>query len=133
MNNCIFCEIVKGQAKSWKIYENESVYAFLDIQPANPYHTLVIPKNHYKNIYDIPEDDLKAVITVLKKITTLFQEKLGIHNVQIINSSGTEAQQDVFHFHFHILPRQSGDNQDIHWSTHPEWVDKFNLWVEKLK
>ena len=133
MNNCIFCKIVEGKAKSWKVYENESVYAFLDIHPVNEYHTLVIPKNHYESIFDIPENELKEVMAVVKKLVTLFNSKLGIRNVQIINSSGPEAQQDVFHVHFHIVPRKKGDNQDIKWITHPEWVEKYDQLLESLK
>jgi histidine triad (HIT) family protein len=133
MRDCIFCKIVEGKAKSWKVYENESVYAFLDIHPVNEYHTLVIPKNHYDNIFDIPEHELKEVIGVIKKLVTLFNSKLGISNIQIISSSGFEAQQDVFHMHFHIVPRKKGDKQDIKWATHPEWMEKYDQLLEKLK
>ncbi len=132
-NNCIFCKIIQGKEKSWKVYENDSVYAFLDIHPVNEYHTLVIPKKHYKDIFDIPEDELKEVISVVKKLVTLFNSRLGIQNVQIINSSGPEAQQDVYHFHIHIVPRKAGDNQNVRWRTHPEWVDKFDRLLEKLR
>lgn len=133
MSDCIFCKIVEGKVKSWKVYENENTYAFLDINPVNEYHTLVIPKNHSDNIFDIPEHELKEVMAVIKKLVTLFNSKLGISNVQIINSSGSEAQQDVFHMHFHIVPRKKGDNQDVNWTTHPEWVEKYDQLLEKLK
>jgi histidine triad (HIT) family protein len=133
MSDCIFCKIVQGVAKSWKVYEDENVYAFLDIHPVNEFHTLVIPKNHYENIFDIPEHELMAVTTAVKKIVSLFSQKLGIHNVQVINSSGPEAQQDVFHFHIHIVPRKMGDNQNIRWRTHPEWVGNFDQLIDKLK
>jgi len=133
MADCIFCKIGKGEIKSWKIYENEGVFAFLDVNPVNEYHTLVIPKDHYENIFDIPEDELKDVMAVIKKLVTLFNSKLGIDNVQIINSSGSEAQQDVFHMHFHIVPRKLNDNQDIEWKTHPEWVERFDQLLERLE
>lgn len=132
MGDCVFCKIVSGEIKSWKVYENDYVYAFLDIHPASKYHTLVIPKKHYKNIFDIPEDDLKEVIKVVKKLVGIYNTKLGIKNVQIINSSGTEAQQDVFHFHFHIVPRKSGDGQNIVWKTHSEWIDTFDQLLADL-
>lgn len=131
MRDCIFCKIVEGNVKSWKVYEN--VYAFLDINPVNEYHTLVIPKSHYDNIFDIPEHELKELMAVIKKLVILFNDKLGISNVQIINSSGSEAQQDVFHMHFHIVPRKMGDNQDVNWITHPKWVEKYDQLLEKLK
>ena len=133
MTNCIFCKIVNREVKSWKVYEDEKVYAFLDIHPASEYHTLVIPKRHCENIFDVSEADLVAVMAAVRKITLLYQEKLGLRNVQIINSSGAEAQQDVFHLHFHIVPRKRGDNQNVKWTTHPEWTEKFDALLEKLK
>lgn len=133
MEDCIFCKIAKGEAKSWKVYENEKVYAFLDIHPASEYHTLVIPKKHYKNIFDIPEAELNEITIVIKKVVDLYNKKLGIENVQIINSSGAEAQQDVFHVHFHIVPRRIGDGQDVKWMTHPEWQEKFDNLLDKIK
>lgn len=63
---------------------------------------------------------------------SLYNDKLGIKNVQIINSSGPEAQQDVFHFHFHVVPRTLGDNQDIKWTTHKEWREKFDDLLAKI-
>jgi len=132
MSPCIFCRIAKGEAKSWKVYEDESVYAFLDVNPVNEYHTLVIPKAHYENIFDVPEDELLKVMAVVRTLARLYRERLGIHNVQIINSSGREAQQDVFHLHFHIVPRKAGDGQNIVWRTHPEWRAQLDAMVERV-
>jgi len=133
MSDCIFCDIAKGDAKSWKVYENERVFAFLDIHPVNEYHTLVIPKKHYVNIFDIPESELVAVMQVVKELVDLYNKKLGIKNVQIINSSGKEAQQDVFHIHFHIVPRYKQDGQNVKWTTYAEWTARFNELLEKLQ
>jgi histidine triad (HIT) family protein len=133
MEDCIFCKIVKGEAGSWKVWENEQVYAFLDIHPASRYHTLVIPKNHYENIFDIPEKELKEVIAVVRNISKLYEEKLGIKNLQIINSNGREGQQDVFHIHFHIVPRKRGDGQNVKWTTYPEWTRDYNDMIKKLE
>lgn len=132
MENCIFCKIVKGEAPSWKVYENEHTYAFLDINPVNEYHTLIIPKNHYENIFDTPEEELKEVIATVKKVGMLYQEKLDMRNMQIINSNGAEAQQDVFHIHYHILPRYFGDGQNIKWKTYPEWRERFDQMLNKI-
>ncbi|MEW7277571.1 HIT family protein [Aquimarina sp. 2201CG1-2-11] len=133
MNNCIFCNIVKGTAKSWKVYETKDTYAFLDIHPASRYHTLVIPKKHYTNMFDIPEEELAAVITTVKKVVKLYEEKLGFRNIQIISNSGIEAQQEVFHLHFHIVPRKRGDGQNIRHSTHSEWVRDFDEMIERVR
>ena len=132
-SECIFCKIVSGEAKSWKVYEDDSVYAFLDIYPVNEYHTLVIPKKHFENIFDVPEEALVRVIAVVKKLAVLYRDRLGINNVQIISCAGPEAQQDVFHLHFHIVPRQKGDGQNVRWKTHPEWTEKFDQMLERIK
>lgn len=126
LDTCIFCKVAQGRAHSWKVYEDEHTYAFLDINPVNEYHTLVIPKKHYENIFDVPADELLHITSTLKRIVDLYHDKLHLENVQIINSSGAEAQQDVFHLHFHIVPRSCGDGQDIKWVTHREWREKFD-------
>jgi histidine triad (HIT) family protein len=133
MRDCIFCQISQGKVKSWKVYENEYVYAFFDINPVNEYHTLIIPKKHFKDIFDIPEFELKEIMSAIKLLSTLYKEKIGIENVQIINSSGNEAQQDVFHIHFHIVPRHKEDKQDIKWNPRIELREKFDKMIDVLK
>ena len=133
MENCIFCKIIRGEAESWKVYEDEFTYAFFDIFPISEYHTLVIPKKHYENIFDIPENEAVYLMKTIKHITGLYEKKLGLKNIQIINSSGAQAQQDVFHIHFHIVPRFSGDNQNIKWTSHPEFREKFDDLLLRVK
>jgi histidine triad (HIT) family protein len=133
MEDCIFCQISQGKAKSWKVYENEYAYAFFDLGPVNKYHTLVVPKKHYKDIFTIPENELREVMAAVKKVAMLYREKWGMENVQIINSSGAEAQQDVFHIHFHIVPRHKGDGQDIRWTPHAELKAVFDELLDRLK
>jgi histidine triad (HIT) family protein len=132
MSNCIFCKIVKGEAPSWKVLENEDVYAFLDINPVSRYHTLVIPKKHYENIFDIPERDLQAVIAMVRKLALIYKRDLEIENLQIVNSNGAEGQQDVFHIHYHIVPRSKGDGQNIKWHTYPEWRADFDKMLDNI-
>lgn len=132
MENCIFCRIANGDAHSWKIMESRYAFAFLDINPVSRYHTLIIPKKHYKNIFDIPENQLTEIVSLLKNVVDLYHRKLGIKHLQIVNSNGEEAQQDVFHLHFHIVPRKSGDGQNIRWKTFPEWRSDFEDMIERL-
>jgi histidine triad (HIT) family protein len=133
MDDCIFCKILRGEIKSWKVYEDERVYAFLDINPVSRYHTLVIPKGHYENIFDVPEDELLEVMAAVKRLAVRYKNILGIENVQVINSSGREAQQDVFHLHFHLVPRKAGDGQDVVWKKHPEWIEQYDVMVERIR
>jgi len=133
VENCIFCKIISGEFNSWKVYEDEHTFAFLDINPVNEYHTLVIPKKHYENMFDIPGDEAVHVIKAVKKIVDMYSKTLGLENIQIINNSGAQAQQDVFHIHFHIIPRFTGDNQNIKWTPRTELREKFDDLLSRLK
>lgn len=125
---CVFCEIIKGNIPSYKIYEDENVYAFLDISDDSIGHTLVIPKNHYENVLDIPYDELEKVICTVKKISNHFVDNCGFSGVNIMNASGKDAQQSVFHLHFHIIPRKEGDGMN----TWPK-LEKVNGDFEKIR
>ena len=105
---CIFCKIINGDAPSYKIYEDENVFAFLDIAGDVFGHTLVVPKKHYSDIFDVPEGELVEIMKAVKKIASHYKTK-GFSGVNILNASGVDAQQTVFHLHFHILPRSKDD------------------------
>ena len=105
MTTCIFCKILNGEIPSTKVYEDEHTYAFLDAFPVAPHHTLVIPKKHYENMFDVPEQELAHIIKTVKQIVESYKTEFGMKHVNILNNSGAEAQQTVFHLHFHIIPR----------------------------
>lgn len=113
MENCIFCKIIKGEIPSYKIYEDEKVYAFLDISDDMTGHTLVIPKKHSRNIFDTDKEDLEAVICAVQKISKHYYD-LGFDGVNILNANEESAEQSVFHLHFHILPRKKNDGKRIY-------------------
>ncbi len=125
MEPCIFCDIAAHRAPATRIYETDQVVAFFTHGPVAPYHTLVIPKRHARNIFDVSEDDLAAVTSAMRNICRAFKTQLGIEDLQIINSNGLAGQQDVFHLHFHIVPRRTGDGQDIVWTENPTLVSRF--------
>jgi histidine triad (HIT) family protein len=106
---CIFCKIVFGEMPSYKIYEDESTLAFLDIAPVNPGHVLVIPKKHFSNLEEIPEEEFSKLAVAVKKVAVAVTEATEAtgHNVNINN--GETAGQVIFHLHFHIIPRRDGD------------------------
>lgn len=112
MNDCIFCKIVKGEIPSYKIYEDKWTYAFLDISNDANGHILVIPKKHCENILDCDEETLSRVTSSIKKISKHLVENCGFTGVNVLNASGKDAQQSVFHLHFHLLPRFASDNVD---------------------
>ena len=132
MDDCIFCKIIRGEVPSWKVYEDEHTFAFFDVNPINEYHTVVVPKKHYTDMFDIPEDEAISIMKTIKKIVNLYNEKLGINNIQIQNNSGEDAQQTVFHVHFHVLPRYSGDGQNKYWSLRLEVRERFDDLISKL-
>ncbi|MDE5756044.1 MAG: HIT family protein [Clostridia bacterium] len=111
--DCIFCKIIKGEIPSYKIYEDDMTYAFLDIASDSYGHTLVIPKKHCVNVLDCDEAYLKATIDTVQKISRHYVDDCGFEGVNILNASGESAQQSVFHLHFHIIPRKSDDGIDI--------------------
>ncbi len=113
MDNCIFCKIIKGEIPSNKIYDDENTFAFLDISPVSRGHTLVIPKNHCSDIFDMVEDDAKAVITATKKIANAAMNGLGAQGINLLNSNRKAAGQEVFHYHMHVIPRYQDDRVKI--------------------
>ena len=134
MENCIFCKIIKGEIPSWKVYEDENTYAFFDINPMSEYHTLVIPKKHYVNMFDIPEHEAVNIMRTIKKVITIYKEAIGLENVQVVNNNGEHAQQDVFHLHYHIVPRLKSDGQNIIWPKPKESVkEKFDELLAIIK
>ena len=129
--NCIFCKIIKGEIPSYKIYENEYVYAFLDIAQDCYGHTLVVPKHHFENLFDCDEKYLFEVIKATKYIANHYK-KLGFDAVNIINASGKEAEQSVFHLHFHIIPRTKNDKLKV-FPDFPGATEPLDKQFEKLK
>ena len=110
---CIFCKIVEKEIPSFKIYENEYVYAFLDI--ANDYygHTLVVPKKHFENIINCNENELKNTISSVQKICNHYN-KLGFSGMNVLTNTGKSSGQEVMHLHFHIIPRKDNDGLTIY-------------------
>ena len=103
-DNCPFCEIVSGKAPASIVYENSKVLAFLDINPANIGHTLVIPRGHWENIFEIPEKFLAEIAIVLKKVSISVKKTVDAEGIKVIQLNGRAAGQVVMHLHFHVIP-----------------------------
>ena len=132
MSNCIFCKIVNRQERAWVIHETDASIAFFDIFPVNPYHTLIIPKQHYADIFSVPAEVLQEMMLTLKYVVDLYRTKLDMTDMQIINNNGVVGQQSVFHIHFHIAPRYQGDGQNLKWKTSPQLREKYDNMLKKL-
>jgi histidine triad (HIT) family protein len=111
MADCIFCKIVAGKIPSFKIFENEKVLAFLDINPVSRGHTLVIPKAHAENLWEIREEDLKAVHVASKKIIQALKDALNPSGVACLQLNGRGVNQVVMHYHLHLIPRTEQDRE----------------------
>ncbi|MHA1718277.1 MAG: HIT family protein [Promethearchaeota archaeon] len=108
--DCIFCKIIEGQIPSYKIYEDDSILAFLDIFPISYGHTIVIPKKHYYNFLDMPDDEMSTFFKELKNISKMIKTKLNIDGFNIVQNNFPAAGQVIPHLHFHIIPRMKGDD-----------------------
>ena len=109
MQDCIFCKIVEGKIPCSKLYENEHILSFLDINPVNKGHALVIPKEHFEDMTKIPEKELKELIHVSQKVAIAVEKATNAHGFNISMSNKPAAGQVVMHAHFHIIPRYEDD------------------------
>jgi len=107
--DCIFCAIGEGKAPAEVVFEDEETLAFMDINPANPGHTLVIPKQHIRNIYELDEETATAVMKATVKIAGAIKRALQPDGMNLVQSNERAASQEIFHFHIHIIPRWYGD------------------------
>ena len=128
---CIFCKIINGEIPSYKIYESDKVYAFLDIAKDVDGHTLVIPKKHVTSILDADSETLKDVMEGIKVVTDHYIS-LGYDGVNVMNASGEAAEQSVFHLHFHIIPRKKDDGFST-WPKLPGAKEELSEIHNKLK
>lgn len=104
----IFCRIINGEIPSYKIYEDEIVMVIMDVNPRSDGHCLVIPKEHYQDLYDINDDILNHIMLIGKKISILLSEKLGCDGITLEENNG--CVQEVKHFHLHLIPRYNDKN-----------------------
>jgi histidine triad (HIT) family protein len=107
---CPFCSIASGKTYASIVYEDETVLAFMDRNPANVGHTLVVPREHWENIYEIPEKVLADIVTVVKRVSVAVKKTVDAEGISILQLNGRAAGQSVMHFHVHIIPRFRGDS-----------------------
>lgn len=114
-NNCIFCKIANGEIPSATLYEDEKVRVILDISPASKGHALILPKEHYANLYEISDEMASHVIKTAKNMAKKMQEELGAEGLNVLQNNGELAGQTVFHYHMHLIPRYSDDKVKMTW------------------
>lgn len=115
-NNCIFCKIANGEIPSATIYEDEDFRVILDLSPASKGHALILPKEHYVNLFELDDEKAGKVLVVAKKVITKMKEILNCDGYNLVQNNGEAAGQTVNHFHLHLIPRYEGDNVGLQWN-----------------
>jgi histidine triad (HIT) family protein len=111
--HCTFCDLIRGAAEVSIVYEDSTAIAFLDIQPVNPGHVLVVPREHYEVLQDIPRRVGAHLYEVATKLIPMIQTAAGASDMNIVVNSGAAAGQNVMHYHIHLIPRKDGDGFDV--------------------
>jgi histidine triad (HIT) family protein len=111
--HCIFCDLIHGAAEASVCYEDRAALGLMDIQPVNPGHVLVVPREHYESLLDIPTELAMHLFEVVLQLGPAVRDVSGAEGTNIVVSSGAAAGQDVFHYHVHLIPRKPGDGFDV--------------------
>ena len=114
-DNCIFCKIANGEIPSATLYEDEDFRVILDLGPATKGHALILPKNHFANLFEIPEDIEAKAFVLAQKMATKMKKVFDCDGFNIVQNNGTTAGQTVFHFHIHLIPRYDKDGAGVSW------------------
>lgn len=131
--NCIFCKIANGEIPSKTLYEDEKYRVILDLGPATKGHSLVLPKEHFANIYEIPADWAAGAMEIGQKIAIRMKEKLHTDGANLVQNNGEIAGQTVHHFHLHIIPRYKDDGQRILWKPGKVTEEELDAIVSAMK
>lgn len=113
--NCIFCKIAAGEIPSATVYEDDDFRVILDIEPASKGHALILPKEHYANLYELPDELAAKALLVAKKVITKMTDIVGCDGYNVLQNNGEMAGQTVFHYHMHLIPRYKDDDVIITW------------------
>jgi histidine triad (HIT) family protein len=130
--DCIFCKIANGEIPSRTLYEDENFRVILDLSPASDGHALILPKEHYVNICEMPEDLTGAAFILAKKMATKMIATLNCDGFNIVQNNGETAGQSVFHFHIHLIPRYKTDGQDLNWIPLEKTAEELDTTMKQI-
>ncbi len=116
-DDCIFCKIANGEIPSTTLYEDDMFRVILDLSPASKGHALILPKEHFANLYELDDEYASKVLVLARKMATAMTEALGADGFNLVQNNGEIAGQTVFHFHLHLIPRYEGSAQMLQWET----------------
>lgn len=130
--DCIFCMIANGDIPARTVYEDDGFRVILDMGPATKGHALVLPKEHYADLFEITAEDAKAAMDVARKTAAVLKEKLGADGLNIVQNNGEAAGQTVSHFHIHLIPRYHNDGQLIGWKPASPSAEELDAVLEEI-
>ena len=135
--NCVFCQIIHKRSPASIVYEDEQVVAFLSNRPVNEGHTLVVPKKHYENIFEIPEEEAAYLFRVVKHVAIAVRNAMSTDGIRIVQNNGWAAGQVIFHLHVHVIPMEPNDGfvhgKAFHDHTNPRETEELQKDAEKIK
>ena len=130
--DCIFCKIIRGEISSFKLYEDDLTYAFMDINPLNDGHALVIPKYHAENIYATPDEWFGPTMSTVRRIASAVNKVVRPEGINVLQANGPGAKQSVFHLHMHVIPRYADDGAGMNWEMKPGDMDAIGELAEQI-
>lgn len=133
MSDCIFCKIAAGEIPSSTIYEDEDFRVILDLGPATKGHALILPKKHFRNIFEMDDETAAKVFVLAKKLACAMKETLHCDGLNVVQNNEEIAGQTVFHFHMHIIPRYEGGPSMVTWEPHTADSEKLAQIAEKIE
>ena len=131
--NCIFCKLANGEIPTATLYEDEDFRVILDANPASKGHALIIPKEHYANLYELDEELAGKAMKLAKKMITKLTDVLGCDGYNLVQNNGEVAGQTVFHFHLHMIPRYKDDQVGLGWNMSPLKEEDKEEILSKIK
>ena len=131
--DCVFCKIVAGEIPSFTLFEDEATLAFMDINPANEGHALVIPKEHAVDLYSISDEALARTAVTAKKVAAAVARTLNPDGLNLVQCNGPAAAQSVMHFHMHVLPRVKNDGLAMNWGLKLGDIDAIGRLAERIR
>ena len=132
-DDCIFCKIIAGEITCFKLFEDDETLAFMDINPANEGHALVIPKEHSENLFEVGSQAAAATVRTAQRVAVAVQATLDPPGLNLLQCNGPAAAQSVQHFHMHVLPRRNDDNLTLNWGIQPGDLDAIGALAERIR
>ena len=131
--DCIFCKIVAGEIPCFKLHEDDRILSFMDINPFNDGHCLVISKNHAHDVFESEDADLAACLIAAKRVARAVGKVVSPDGINLLQANGPGAGQSVFHFHIHVFPRRHGDEAMLNWGQRPGDMKKIGALAERIR